>query len=170
MGLSSGDLAGQGSKLTSVECLSNHSDTIRENGTLYCLVERRRIPWDIADEQTRARSHQSYLGKFDLWWAISHVPQVTFQFMKTVPRWECDLHQLGEYSADKTDPLLRRVFAILLDWHRHWISTHHYRQHFPTFLRSSGNVSAPTLSVAPCDCGQQKYPRGTMASIPKAKK
>lgn len=84
------------------------------------------------------------------------------------------LDENATYVCLESTLLARRIhhfiFVILVHCHRHWISTRQYRQHFPIFLRSSADVPAPTLSVAPCDCGQQKYPRGTMASIPISKR
>lgn len=53
---------GQGSKLKSAECLSDYSDTIRENSTLHCLVEGRPPQWYVAGEK---KARQSYLGNID---------------------------------------------------------------------------------------------------------
>lgn len=65
IGLSSCDLDGQGSRLTSVDCSSNHSDsdTILER----CHDSQERgLQWDVVDKQTGAHCRQEYPGKFDL--------------------------------------------------------------------------------------------------------
>lgn len=123
----------------------------------HCLLEghsNEGIQWDVADKQTGAHGCQVHPSNVKLWRTTSHVPKVAFQSMWTVSRNEYHLRQLEEYPDGKTDSSLHGVCTVLVEYCRHVssiISTHQFRQYFSTFLRYSGDVFAPMLSVALCD-------------------
>lgn len=59
MGLRSSDLM-PWEQVDIFEVLANSLDTIHENDTVHCFVERRRLRWDVSNEQTKAHNCQEY--------------------------------------------------------------------------------------------------------------